>query len=63
MNCPVCGENNSRVIDTRDRGTWRRRRHECVMCGARWTTQEVPERDLERLIQVRELAEKLRGVL
>lgn len=33
------------------------------MCGARWTTQEVPERDLERLMQVRELAEKLRGVL
>ena len=51
------------MIDTRDRGTWRRRRHECVMCGARWTTQEVPEHDLERLMQVRELAEKLRGVL
>lgn len=33
------------------------------MCGARWTTQEVPEHDLERLMQVRELAEKLRGVL
>ena len=33
------------------------------MCGARWTTQEVPELDLERLMQVRELAEKLRSVL
>ena len=42
MNCPFCGESNSKVIDSRlsgDRNIIRRRR-ECIACIRRFTTYE-----------------------
>ncbi len=45
MNCPYCGRDESRVIDSRDtdgRDAIRRRR-ECVACGQRFTTYEKIE--------------------
>ena len=40
MLCPYCGNNDSRVIDSRDAGDGIRRRRECLRCGLRFTTYE-----------------------
>lgn len=42
MRCPACGEQDTRVIDSRDQdeGAMIRRRRECVACGTRFTTVE-----------------------
>ena len=63
MKCPTCKDNNAKVIDSRDRGTWRRRRYECLSCGYRWTTEEVPEGEIDKLMRIRDLVMKLRGTL
>lgn len=45
MKCPFCGEENTRVIDSRpaeDNSSIRRRRH-CDTCGKRFTTYEKVE--------------------
>ena len=45
MRCPVCGERDTRVVDSRDlddAATIRRRR-ECAACSARFTTYERVE--------------------
>ncbi|HYK95770.1 MAG TPA: transcriptional regulator NrdR [Candidatus Dormibacteraeota bacterium] len=45
MRCPVCGERDTRVVDSRDlddSATIRRRR-ECAACSARFTTYERVE--------------------
>ena len=43
MKCQVCGSQQTRCLDSRLRGTKRRRRYECNDCGGRFTTVEVPE--------------------
>ncbi len=45
MRCPTCGEQDTRVIDSRDQddGSIIRRRRECGTCGARFTTFERVE--------------------
>ena len=40
MNCPYCGYDNSKVIDSRDTGDGIRRRRQCLSCDARFTTYE-----------------------
>lgn len=40
MKCPHCGEDRSRVIDTRTTGDGIRRRRACEDCGKRFTTYE-----------------------
>ena len=40
MNCPYCGHNNSKVIDSRDTNDGIRRRRQCLECGKRFTTYE-----------------------
>ena len=40
MNCPYCGYNDSRVIDSRDANGGIRRRRQCLKCEARFTTYE-----------------------
>ena len=44
MNCPACGNSDSKVIDSRpsDKTSIRRRR-ECLGCGKRFTTYEIIE--------------------
>ena len=44
MNCPTCGNSESKVIDSRpsDKSSIRRRR-ECLGCGKRFTTYEIIE--------------------
>lgn len=60
MKCPECGSGNWRVIDTRVTQGGRRRRKACNDCGARWTTIEIPQADLNDIQQqVRGLEDKL----
>ena len=40
MDCPYCGYNDSRVIDSRDVNDGIRRRRQCLKCDARFTTYE-----------------------
>jgi len=40
MQCPYCGEADTRVIDSRDFPQGVRRRRQCVKCNARFTTHE-----------------------
>ena len=39
--CPTCGKTNSKIIDTRMENGYRKRRWECLCCGARRSTAEV----------------------
>ena len=45
MQCPFCGENDGRVVDSRssEGGRVVRRRRQCEACGRRFTTYERPE--------------------
>ncbi|MFQ6027570.1 MAG: transcriptional regulator NrdR [Dehalococcoidia bacterium] len=40
MRCPYCGNNDSRVTDSRESDSGIRRRRECRSCGVRFTTYE-----------------------
>ncbi|MBI4181110.1 MAG: transcriptional repressor NrdR [Chloroflexi bacterium] len=40
MNCPFCGYNDSKVIDSRDVNDGIRRRRQCLSCDSRFTTYE-----------------------
>ena len=46
MKCPYCGEQESRVVDSRhaEESASIRRRRECLTCGKRFTTYETVER-------------------
>ena len=40
MDCPYCGHNDSKVIDSRDVNDGIRRRRQCLSCSSRFTTYE-----------------------
>ncbi|MFC2069956.1 transcriptional regulator NrdR [Chloroflexota bacterium] len=40
MNCPFCGYDDSKVIDSRDVNDGIRRRRQCLSCSSRFTTYE-----------------------
>ena len=40
MNCPCCGGQSSKVVDSRSLDEGVRRRRECLVCNARFTTYE-----------------------
>ena len=44
MKCPFCGQDNTRVIDSRPSEGKKRRRRECPKCAKRFTTYEVIEK-------------------
>jgi transcriptional repressor NrdR len=44
VNCPYCGYNDSKVIDSRDVNDGIRRRRQCLQCDLRFTTYERLER-------------------
>ena len=53
MRCPFCTAQDTRVIDSRlaNEGDQVRRRRECVACKERFTTYEVTEFNLPRIIK------------
>ena len=44
MHCSKCGNDESKVIESRDTGSSIRRRRECIKCSNRYTTYERIER-------------------
>jgi transcriptional repressor NrdR len=44
LNCPFCGYDDSKVIDSRDVNDGVRRRRQCLQCDLRFTTYERLER-------------------
>ena len=44
MNCPYCGYQDSKVIDSRDVNDGVRRRRQCLKCDSRFTTYERLEK-------------------
>ena len=70
MQCPFCGDDGNRVIDSRlaRDGSEIRRRRECDECGRRFTTRERVEEVLPRVIKHDERREEydrnklLRGI-
>jgi transcriptional repressor NrdR len=44
VNCPFCGYNDTKVIDSRDVNDGVRRRRQCLQCDLRFTTYERLER-------------------
>lgn len=53
MHCPFCGAEETRVIDSRlsQEGDQVRRRRECSECRERFTTYEVAELNLPRVVK------------
>jgi transcriptional repressor NrdR len=53
MRCPFCSEQDTRVLDSRlaNEGDQVRRRRECTACKERFTTYEVAELNLPRIIK------------
>ena len=60
MQCPFCGDEGNRVIDSRlaSEGAEIRRRRECDECGRRFTTRERFEEVLPRVIKSDERREE-----
>lgn len=53
MQCPFCGQPDTKVIDSRlvAEGSQVRRRRECVQCSERYTTFETAELVMPRIIK------------
>jgi transcriptional repressor NrdR len=53
VQCPFCGDETNKVIDTRmaREGVEIRRRRECLECGQRFTTRERVEEVVPRIIK------------
>lgn len=53
MRCPVCGAQDTKVVDSRlaNDGDQVRRRRECRECQSRFTTYETVERMLPRIVK------------
>jgi len=53
MDCPFCGEKETKVVDSRlaAEGEQIRRRRECIRCNERFTTYEVAELVMPRVIK------------
>lgn len=70
MHCPFCNQADTKVIDSRlvAAGEQIRRRRECVTCGERYTTYEMPELVMPYVVKTNGTREpfneeKLRGGL
>lgn len=53
MHCPFCGAEDTKVIDSRlaSEGAQVRRRRECLSCGERFTTFEMAELVMPRIVK------------
>lgn len=66
MNCPTCGHTESRVLRTKEDAAAVVRIRECLECGKRWKTSEVPTKIYERaaatIYAYQDLASAVNGV-
>jgi transcriptional repressor NrdR len=53
MRCPFCQSDDTKVLDTRliDEGSGVRRRRECTACSERYSTREIVDLNLPRIIK------------
>lgn len=51
MKCPYCGNEESKVIDSRPAEERKRRRRECLKCRKRFTTYEIVEAPLHIVVK------------
>jgi len=53
MHCPFCLSKETKVVDSRvaDDGMQVRRRRECLQCTERFTTREIMELDMPRVVK------------
>jgi transcriptional repressor NrdR len=53
MRCPFCGDQDTKVVDSRlaGEGSQVRRRRECTHCGERFTTYESAELVMPRIVK------------
>lgn len=51
MQCPYCGNEDTKIIDSRSVDHKKRRRRECGRCGRRFTTFEIIERPLLMVVK------------
>ena len=53
MHCPFCSEENTKVVDSRlvSEGNQVRRRRECLRCAERFTSYEVAELVMPRIVK------------
>lgn len=58
MQCPICGQDNDKVVDSRgsEGGRAVRRRRECLACGRRFTTYERPEESIRLTVVKKDLS-------
>lgn len=63
MNCPVCSGGQHRVLRTDAKDGRVRRSRECLGCGKRWHTVEVPETVLERADEIAEAWKHMRDAI
>lgn len=54
MNCPTCGHGEHRILRTDAQDGRVRRSRECLQCGHRWRTLEVPEAEARRFVELAE---------
>ncbi len=58
MQCPFCGQDNDKVVDSRssEGGRVVRRRRECLACSRRFTTYERPEENIRLTVVKKDLS-------
>ena len=56
MQCPFCGQDKDRVVDSRssEGGRMIRRRRQCLACGKRYTTHERPQEGIRLTVLKRD---------
>ncbi len=63
MICTNCQSQSSKVLESRQQYRYQRRRRECVNCGNRFTTIEVPYDDFLGLKHTEKRFGELRSLL
>ena len=64
LKCPVCQSESNRVIDSRGKRSgelldgYIRRRRECTMCGTRFTTFEITQKDYQAYLEFQKILRK-----
>lgn len=58
MQCPICGQDNDKVVDSRssEGGRAVRRRRQCLACTRRFTTYERPEENIRLTVIKKDLS-------
>lgn len=58
MQCPFCGQDNDKVVDSRgsEGGRAIRRRRQCLACNKRFTTYERPEENIRLTVTKKDLS-------